>query len=141
MVRALGAAEPGTVAGLDAEAVALPDPVFEAIIEPIEKTVELTSVEGEINREAPSLTEALDVAGELRAPVLGLYGGADAGIPLVDVEKMRAACAAAGKTCEIVVYPDAPHAFFADYRPSYRAEAARDGWARLLEWLQRHGAA
>jgi carboxymethylenebutenolidase len=83
----------------------------------------------------------LDVAGELRAPVLGLYGGADAGIPLADVEKMRAACAAAGRTCEIVVYPDAPHAFFADYRPSYRAEAARDGWTRMLEWLQGHGVA
>jgi carboxymethylenebutenolidase len=83
----------------------------------------------------------LDVAGALRAPVLGLYGGADAGIPLGDVEWMRAACAAAGTSCEIVVYPDAPHAFFADYRPSYREEAARDGWTRLLAWLGRHGVA
>jgi carboxymethylenebutenolidase len=83
----------------------------------------------------------IDVAAELKAPVLGLYGGADAGIPLDTVEKMRAACKAANKTCEIVVYPDAPHAFHADYRPSYRAEPAKDGWARLLAWLKQHGVA
>jgi carboxymethylenebutenolidase len=93
--------------------------------------------------EASDLTprHPVDVAAELKAPVLGLYGGADAGIPLDTVEKMRAACAAANKTCEIVVYPEAPHAFHADYRPSYRAEPAKDGWARLLAWLKQHGVA
>jgi carboxymethylenebutenolidase len=83
----------------------------------------------------------VDVAGKLNAPVLGLYGGADGGIPVATVEQMRAACTAAGKTCEIVVYPDMPHAFHADYRPSYRAEAAKDGWARLLAWLKAKGVA
>ena len=82
----------------------------------------------------------IDVVAELKAPVLGLYGGADAGIPLTDVEKMRGALKAAGKPSEIVVYPDAPHGFHADYRPSYRAEAAKDGFARALAWLAQHGA-
>ena len=81
----------------------------------------------------------LDIAGQLKAPVLGLYGGADPGIPLEGVEAMRAALKAAGKEAEIVVYPEAPHGFHADYRPSYRKEAAEDGWRRLLDWLKRHG--
>ncbi len=81
----------------------------------------------------------VDVAAELKAPVLGLYGGQDQGIPQDTVEKMRAACKAAGKTCEIVVYPDAGHAFNADYRPSYREAAAKDGWARTLAWFKEHG--
>ena len=83
----------------------------------------------------------IDLAKDLQAPVLGLYGGADQGIPPETVEQMRAACAAAHKACEIVVYPDAPHAFHADYRPSYRPEAARDGWARMLGWFRAHGVA
>jgi carboxymethylenebutenolidase len=83
----------------------------------------------------------VDLAAELKAPVLGLYGGADQGIPLETVERMRSACQAAGKTCEIIVYPDAPHAFHADYRPSYRPEAAKDGWARMLAWFRTHGVA
>jgi len=83
----------------------------------------------------------LDVAAALEAPVLGLYGGADAGIPPADVEKMRAALKAAGKPSEIVVYPGAPHGFHADYRPSYRADAARDGFARALAWFAKHGVA
>jgi carboxymethylenebutenolidase len=83
----------------------------------------------------------IDVVRDLKAPVLGLYGGADQGIPLETVEQMRAALKAAGKPSEIVVYPDAPHGFFADYRPSYRPEAAKDGWKRLLEWFRKHGAA
>src|SRR5262249_58024824 len=74
---------------------------------------------------------AIDVVRQLRAPVLGLYGGADQGIPVESVERMRGALAAAGSRSEIVVYPDAPHGFNADYRPSYRAEAAKDGWKRL----------
>ncbi len=81
----------------------------------------------------------VDIASELKAPVLGLYGAADQGIPVETVERMREACKAAGKACEIVVYPDTPHAFNADYRPSYRPEAARDGWARMLAWFKAHG--
>ena len=73
--------------------------------------------------------------------MLGLYGGDDQGIPVETVEQMRAACKAAGKTCEIVVYPGAPHAFHADYRPSYRAEPAKDGWAKLLVWFKQNGVA
>ncbi|MGB3718810.1 MAG: carboxymethylenebutenolidase [Proteobacteria bacterium] len=81
----------------------------------------------------------VDIAADLKAPVLGLYGAADQGIPVETVERMRSACQAAGKTCEIVIYPDAPHAFHADYRPSYRPEPAKDGWARLLAWFRKHG--
>ncbi len=71
----------------------------------------------------------------------GLYGGADAGIPNDGVERMRAALKAAGKPCEIHTYPDAPHAFHADYRPRYRPEAALDGWLRLLAWFRKSGVA
>ena len=81
----------------------------------------------------------IDLAPDLKAPVLGLYGGADQGIPVETVEKMAAACKAANKTCEIKVYPDTPHAFNADYRPSYRAEAAKDGWAKMLAWFKQNG--
>ena len=83
----------------------------------------------------------LDLAKDIKAPVLGLYGGADAGIPNDGVDRMRAALEAAGKPCEIHTYPDAPHAFLADYRPSYRQGPAQDGWKRMLEWLRRHGVA
>ncbi|MFZ3322560.1 MAG: dienelactone hydrolase family protein [Usitatibacter sp.] len=83
----------------------------------------------------------IDVASDLQAPVLGLYGGADAGIPNDGVDRMSAALKAAGKPSQIHVYPDAPHAFHADYRPSYRKEAAEDGWRRMLDWFKRHGVA
>ena len=86
----------------------------------------------------------LDRVTALKAPVLGLYAGADAGIPLDSVEQMKAALAkgpAAARASEFVVYPDVPHAFHADYRPSYRQAAAEDGWRRLQAWLQRHGVA
>jgi carboxymethylenebutenolidase len=83
----------------------------------------------------------VDVVANLKAPVLGLYGGSDQGIPIDTVEKMRAACKAAGKTCEFVLYPNAPHAFHADYRPSYREEPAKHGWSRLLAWFKQHGVA
>lgn len=83
----------------------------------------------------------VDVAADLKAPVLGLYGGADQGIPGATIDRMKEACRAAGKTCEFVVYPDAPHAFHADYRPSYRAEPAQDGWRRLQDWFRQHGVA
>ncbi len=83
----------------------------------------------------------VDVAGALKAPVLGLYGGDDPGIPLYTVEEMRKALKAAGSPSEIIVYPGAPHAFHADYRPSYRRESAEDGWKRLQAWFKKHGAA
>lgn len=82
----------------------------------------------------------VDVAGELHAPVLGLYGGQDPSIPPPMIDAMREALAKAGKTdSEIRVYPDAPHAFYADYRPSYRREAAEDGWQRMSRWFRSHG--
>jgi carboxymethylenebutenolidase len=83
----------------------------------------------------------LDVAASLYAPVLGLYGGADSGIPLETVERMQQALRAAHKPCEIIVYPGAPHGFHADYRSSYHQEAATDGWNRLLAWFKAHGVA
>jgi carboxymethylenebutenolidase len=86
----------------------------------------------------------VDVAGALHGPVLGLYGGQDSGIALDTVEKMKAALAAgnaAAKKSQFVVYPDAPHAFHADYRPSYRKEAADDGWQRCLAWFKAQGVA
>jgi carboxymethylenebutenolidase len=83
----------------------------------------------------------IDLATDLKAPVLGLYGGADQGIPVETVEKMAAACKAAGKTCEMKIYPDTPHGFNADYRPTYRAEAAKDGWAKMLAWFKQNGVA
>lgn len=77
---------------------------------------------------------------DLRAPVLGLYGGKDQGIPLADVEEMRQALKAAGKTgSEIVVYPEAQHGFLADYRPSYDAAAGQDAWKRMLAHFAAHG--
>ncbi len=84
---------------------------------------------------------AADVVGDLKAPVLGLYGGADTGIPVASVEKQRETAKAAGKTVEIVIFPDTPHGFHADYRPSYRKAQAEDGWARMLAWFKRYGVA
>jgi carboxymethylenebutenolidase len=84
----------------------------------------------------------IDLAAKIKAPVLGLYGGADQGIPVATVEQMREALKAAGNTmAEIVVYPDTPHAFYADYRPSYRKEQADDGWKRLQAWFKKYGVA
>jgi carboxymethylenebutenolidase len=82
----------------------------------------------------------IDVAAELRAPVLGLYGAEDTGIPLETVERMRAAIAAAKGASRIDVFAGAPHGFHADYRPSYRADAAQEGWARMLAWFSANGA-
>lgn len=84
----------------------------------------------------------LDLTAELKAPVLGLYGGADAGIPNEDVARMREALktgSAPARASEIVLYPDTPHAFNADYRPSYREKEAKDGWARCLKWFKSQG--
>ncbi len=83
----------------------------------------------------------IDLAKELKAPVLGLYGGADTGIPPATAERMKEAATAAGAEVEIHVYPNAGHAFHADYRPSYHKEAAQDGWKRLLAWFAKHGVA
>ena len=86
----------------------------------------------------------VDVVGSLHGPVLGLYGEKDTGIPLDSVDRMKAALAAgspAARRSELVIYPDAPHAFHADYRPSYRKEAAEDGWKRCLAWFKAHGVA
>ena len=101
---------------------------------------------GRLAGEASALTprHPLDVAGALKAPVLGLYGEKDSGIPLDTVDKMKEALrkgSAAAQASEFVVYPDAPHAFHADYRPSFRKEAAEDGWKRALAWLRQHGVA
>ena len=86
----------------------------------------------------------IDLAATLRAPVLGLYGEKDSGIPLDTIDKMKAALAtgtAASKAAQFVVYPDAPHAFHADYRASYRQGPAEDGWSRSLAWFKAHGVA
>src|SRR6195256_356055 len=82
---------------------------------------------------------ATQLAPEMKAPVLGLYGEADQGIPVAQVEAMKAALAAANKTAEFKIYPGAPHGFHADYRPSYRKEAAEDGWAQLTAWFKKNG--
>ena len=82
----------------------------------------------------------VDIAADVKAPVRGLYGEADGGIPVATVEQMREALKKAGNTtAEIVVYPGAPHAFYADYRPSYRKETADAGWKRLTEWFKANG--
>jgi carboxymethylenebutenolidase len=81
----------------------------------------------------------LDLVDQVHAPVLGLYAGRDQGIPASDVEKIREALKKAGKKAEIVVYPDAQHGFNADYRPSYNATDAQDGWRRLIAWFRANG--
>lgn len=83
----------------------------------------------------------IDVAAELKAPVLGLYGAQDQGIPVESVERMREAAQSAKVPTEIQIYADAGHAFYADYRPSYVKAAADDGWRRLQEWFKQHGVA
>ncbi len=86
----------------------------------------------------------IDLVAGLQAPVLGLYGGADAGIPLDTVDKMKAALATGSKAArqsEFVIFPDAPHAFHADYRPSFRKAAAEEGWQRCVAWFKTHGVA
>jgi carboxymethylenebutenolidase len=82
----------------------------------------------------------IDLVPQMKAPVLGLYGGKDTGIPQETIERMRAALKQAGNPSEIVVYPNAGHGFNADYRPSYDKEAATDGWRRLHEWFKKYGA-
>jgi len=101
---------------------------------------------GRLVGEASELTprHPVDLAAKLNGPVLGLYGAADGGIPLDTIDKMKAALAAgndAARASQFVVYPDTPHAFHADYRPSYRKGPAEDGWARALAWFKTHGVA
>ncbi|MBS9395935.1 MAG: dienelactone hydrolase family protein [Dolichospermum sp. OL01] len=84
-------------------------------------------------------THPVDIAAELKVPVLGLYGGQDTGIPLDTVEQIREKLKCSSSKSEIIVYPDAPHAFFADYRPSYRENEAKDGWQRLQKWFKQYG--
>ncbi len=81
----------------------------------------------------------LDIVADLKAPVLGLYGGADTGIPNDTVDKMQQALKAANKPSEIVLYPDTPHGFNADYRPTYRKDKADDGWQKMLAWFKKNG--
>jgi len=93
-------------------------------------------------KSAPSPAQArwpLDIASEVKVPTLGLYGGADPSIPLEQVEEMRAKLKAAGAKAEIVVYDGAPHAFFADYRESYREGPAKDAWRRAIKFLREQG--
>ena len=81
----------------------------------------------------------IDVVKDLKAPVLGLHGGKDQGIPISDVEDMQNDLKGAQSKSEIVIYPEAPHGFNADYRQSYRTEAAEDGWKKMLEWFSKNG--
>jgi len=85
--------------------------------------------------------QPVDLAADLKAPVLGLYGEADQGIPVPTVEKMRGAIKAAGGPSEIILYPNGNHGFYADYRPSYQKQHADDAWARLLAWFKKYGVA
>lgn len=97
---------------------------------------------GQASANTPS--HPVNVTKTLHGPVLGLYGSADSGIPLTTVNEMKDALAvgsAAAKKSEFVVYPGAPHAFHADYRPSYRKDAADDGWQRALAWFKKNGVA
>jgi carboxymethylenebutenolidase len=81
----------------------------------------------------------LQLAPEMKAPVLGLYGGDDQGIPAAQIDEMKAALKSAGKTAEFKIYPGAPHGFHADYRPSYRKEAAEDAWQQMAAWFKKWG--
>lgn len=84
-------------------------------------------------------THPTDIASQLKVPVLGLYGDKDISIPLDCIERMKGLLATGESRSDIQIYADTPHAFFADYRPSYRKEAAEDGWKRLQDWLASHG--
>src|SRR5271169_5882606 len=81
---------------------------------------------------------SIELAPEIKEPVLGLYGAEDAGIKVDQVNEMEAALKADGKTAEFHIYPGAPHGFHADYRPSYRQEAAEDGWNRMIAWFKKY---
>jgi carboxymethylenebutenolidase len=82
---------------------------------------------------------SIDLAAEVKEPVLGLYGEEDTGIKVDQVKAMEAALKADGKTAEFHIYPGAPHGFHADYRPSYRKDAAEDGWNQMIRWFKKYG--
>ena len=83
----------------------------------------------------------MDIAGQIKCPLLGLYGEKDPGIPPASVQEAAAKARAAGATVDIIEYPDAAHAFHADYRPSYVKDAAEDGWQKMLAWFRKYGVA
>ena len=96
---------------------------------------------GPLKRPATDLQpkNPIDLVAQLKVSVLGLYGGADPGIPVDSIEEMKKALKAANNPSEIIIYPDTPHGFNADYRPSYRPEQAKDGWTKLQAWFKQHG--
>ena len=100
---------------------------------------------GGLNPTPPAMPQTpVDIAGKLNAPVLGLYAGADAGIPVAAVARLQEALKQGNKNSKastFILYPDVPHAFHADYRPSYRKEAAEAGWKEMLGWFKQHGVA
>ena len=99
-------------------------------------------LQGDVSAIKPK--RAIDLVGSLKAPVLGLYGGQDGGIPLASVAAMQQPLASgspAARRSKFVVFPHAPHAFHADYRPSYCKAAAEEGWALALDWFKTHGVA
>jgi carboxymethylenebutenolidase len=98
---------------------------------------------GVLHRPKTNLTpdNPIDLVQRINAPILGLYGGADPSIPVNQIDAMLAALKKAGKPSEIIVYPDTPHGFNADYRPSYRPKQAKDAWQRMLRWFRQHGVA
>ncbi len=83
----------------------------------------------------------IDIAKNLKVPVIGFYGGLDTGIPQDTVQRMQDDLKKGKSKSEIIVYPNAGHGFHADYRPSYNKEAATDAWAKLLAWFDKNGAA
>jgi carboxymethylenebutenolidase len=98
---------------------------------------------GRLVGESTALTPKypIDIAANLKVPVLGLYGGKDDYIPNDTVEQMRKALKAGNSGSEIILYPDTPHGFLADYRPTYRKEQAEDAWNKMLAWFQKYGVA
>jgi carboxymethylenebutenolidase len=93
------------------------------------------------NRSELQPKHPVDIATKLQVPVLGLYGGADQSIPPESIERMKSALKSGQSNSDIIIYADAPHAFFADYRPNYRKDAAEDGWQRMQGWFRAHGVA
>jgi len=94
---------------------------------------------GSLGDAPPGGKTSLDLAKDVKEPVLGLYGAEDAGIPVDQVKQMEASLKAAGKTAEFKIYPGAPHGFHADYRGSYRKEAAEYAWAQMTAWFKKYG--
>jgi carboxymethylenebutenolidase len=94
---------------------------------------------GSLGDAASDGKSAIASAGDVKEPVLGLYGAEDQGIPVDQVKQIESALKAAGKTAEFKIYPGAPHGFHADYRPSYRQEAADDAWKQMTAWFKKYG--